>query len=74
MPAQWEDKFVKCPFYKKTNANTIVCEGVCGASATHLTFASKADKKEYMKGRCFDIHDAKKCPIHAAVESKYPDE
>lgn len=71
MPAQWEDKFVKCPFYKKTSANEIVCEGVCAKSSIHLTFESRTTKKTFMKERCFEIDGAKKCPIYTVITRKY---
>ena len=71
MPARWEDKFVKCPFYRKTDSNRIVCEGLCEGNTINLVYESQADKREYMKERCNSIEGCRLCPIHKVLDTKY---
>ena len=49
---RWEDKYVKCPFYRKSNPGRIVCEGFQEGSAINVTFDDRGEKMRYMKKRC----------------------
>lgn len=71
MPTNWEDKFVKCPFYRKTDTNSIVCEGLEERNTIHLAFESKQDKKNYMANRCNCIDGCEECPIHLLLDAKW---
>ena len=68
---RWEDKYVKCPFYRKTDPGRIVCEGFQEGSAINVTFEDRGEKIRYMKKRCESIEGCRQCPIHALIERMY---
>ena len=74
LPCVWQDKFVKCPYFKKQDQNRIVCEGINNESTTHVVFADSKAKTEYMHKRCNDIGGCRKCPLHDLLDRKYGDE
>lgn len=74
MPAKWEDKFVVCPFYRKTDTNRIVCEGLCEGNTINLVYESRERKRQYMKNMCESIEDCKKCPIYALLDGMYDEQ
>ena len=71
MPVKWEDKYVKCPFYRKTDTNRIVCEGLQEGNTINLAYESRGDKKQYMSERCNSIEGCRLCPIHELLERMY---
>jgi hypothetical protein len=71
MPTKWVDKFVKCPFYRKTDTNRIACEGFSKGNTINLVYESQADKKQYMKERCESIEGCRRCPIYSLLERMY---
>lgn len=71
MPTPYEAKFVKCPFYRNHDANRIVCEGLCEGNTINLVFQSQAEKKEYMKGVCYDLLGCRDCLVHMMLMQKH---
>lgn len=74
MSTKWEDKYVKCPFYCKSNPGGIVCEGFQDGSRINVTFQNRADKISFMKHQCESIANCKRCPIHELLERLYDGE
>lgn len=68
MPGKWIDKMVKCPFYRKTDPNRIVCEGLREGTTIALNFESSVEKREYMRERCQGIEGCRYCPIHSLLD------
>ena len=71
MPVKWEDKYVKCPFYCRTDTLRIVCEGLEEKSKINLTFELPEDKSRYMHSFCYGVLECRDCPIHSMLNSKY---
>lgn len=71
MPDKWGDKFVKCPFYRKSDSNRIVCEGIRLGTTIHLVHEDQGKKKRYMNARCESIEGCRYCPIHSLLERLY---
>lgn len=69
--ANWEAKFVKCPFYRTNDTNRIVCEGLEEGNTINLVYESQTDRKEYMKENCNDIEKCHSCPIHKLLDKLY---
>ncbi len=65
----WEDKTVKCPFYRERQREKkrIKCEGVVPGTTTQLTF--RGDKRWYMKDYCCKNYE--KCRIYQMLDRKY---
>lgn len=64
MPESYYDKDVKCPFYCKTMANKIVCEGVINNSTLHTVFTDDKDRRKYLQGVCDSLKGHKVCPMY----------
>lgn len=73
MPTRWIDKFVQCPFYKRTDSNRIVCEGISEKSTISIAYEDNKEKVEYMRSRCESIEGCRRCPIHSLLERWYAD-
>ena len=73
MPTRWVDKFVACPFYKHTDSNRIVCEGISLRNTVSLAYEDSRDKVEYMKKRCESIEGCHGCPIYSMLDRWYAD-
>lgn len=71
MPDKWVDKFAKCPFYKRTDLNRIVCEGIHSGTTIHLVHESQIEKKRHMSAHCNSIEGCRRCPIHSLLERMY---
>jgi hypothetical protein len=74
MSVNWEDKFVQCPFYRKSNPGRIVCEGFQEGNTINVAFEDRGDKLRYMKKRCESIEGCRLCPIHALLERMYDEQ
>lgn len=74
MPTNWVDKFVKCPFYRKSNPSRITCEGFDDHNNVNLTFEDRSEKAYYMMKRCESIQGCRYCPIHNMLERMSGDE
>ena len=46
------DKYIKCPFYKRTEAVKIHCEGVEDSLSIHIVFPSPDVRKDYQHSYC----------------------
>ena len=73
MSTPYEAKFVKCPFYRRHDANRIVCEGLANGNTINLVYESTADKKNYMKEVCYSILECRDCPVYIMLDQKYED-
>lgn len=62
-------KDVVCPYYKYEAPQMIYCEGVDDNTALHLAFASKEEKKRYMRTKCSNCWKA--CMIAQMLNRKY---
>ena len=69
--AQWQAKFVKCPFYRNHDANRIVCEGLAERNTINLVYESQTDKKEYMKDKCNSIEGCRSCHIYKLLDKMW---
>ena len=68
--AEYKSVDVKCPFYKKSDNNQIICEGMTDDSTIHMCFSCTKSKNNHSKVFCENHYD--KCEIYRAVmESKY---
>lgn len=53
---------VRCPFYRRENAQEIKCGSFTDGTSTHLAFAEKAQKRAYKAVVCGK--DYEQCPLH----------
>lgn len=74
MSANWEDKLVKCPFYRSSHPGRIVCEGVQEGCTINLAFQDRGAKMRYMKSCCESFEGLRECRIHNLLEEMYEDE
>lgn len=74
MGTKYEDKFVQCPFYRRHEANKIVCEGLCKGNTINLVYESQEDKKAYMKNICYSILESRDCPIYLMLNQRYEED
>lgn len=64
-------KYVKCPFYIRTNGNRICCEGVGKENTINLVFESFRKLEEYKNEKCCDIDRYHHCMICSMLDRKY---
>jgi hypothetical protein len=69
--ANWEGKFVKCPFYRTNDTNRIVCEGLADKNTINLVYESQTDRKDYMRAKCNDIEGCRTCHIYRLLYKLY---
>ena len=55
MGAKYEDKFVKCPYYRRHEDNRIACEGLRKGNTVNLVFEQPQDKRLHMHEYCYSI-------------------
>lgn len=70
----FEDKFVKCPFYKKSSPGEISCEGFEDGTSLKVTFNDRGRKIKYMRKRCESMEGYKYCHIHCMLERLYDEQ
>lgn len=71
MPENRLDRFVKCPFYKRTSPNRIVCESFLNGATTHLVFVDDKDRVKYIKGICGSIKGCGECKHNQILTRMY---
>lgn len=71
--AEFDSKYVVCPFYHKSDSNRICCEGVDDNNTVNLIFSDSRKQKEYKQTFCYDITNYKKCLICTMLYTKYPE-
>jgi hypothetical protein len=71
MPERFEDRDVKCPYYLKTSANKIVCEGYVNDTSLHFVFNDDKDRHKYLQGICNSIEGCEVCPIHKMLNDMW---
>ena len=69
--ANWEAKFVKCPFYRNHGSNKIACEGLAKGNTINLVYENQADRSKYMHDHCYSIDGFHTCPIYQLLERQY---
>ena len=74
MPTPYETAHVKCPFYRKHDANRIVCEGLAECNTINLVYGNQADRMKYMVNVCNDTLESRDCPIYIMLMQKYEEE
>lgn len=68
------DKFVKCPFYRKSSPSEISCEGFEDGTFLKVTFSDRNHKIKYMRRRCESIDGCRHCHIHSMLERMYDEQ
>ena len=71
MGAKYEDKFVKCPYYRRHEDNRIACEGQCEGNTINLVFEQPQEKRLHMHEYCYSILGCRDCIVHIALNAKY---
>lgn len=66
-------KFVKCPFYRRSDNNRICCEGLEDLTTINLVFQDSNQQRGYKKRLCCDIRCYKDCLIYKMLITKYPE-
>lgn len=69
--ANWQAKFVKCPFFRNYDPNRIVCEGLAKGNTINLVFEDSTERTKYMKTTCYDLLECRDCIIYRALSEKY---
>lgn len=71
--AEFDSKYVVCPFYHKSDSYRICCEGVDDNNTVNLIFSDSRKQKEYKQEFCYNIDNYKHCLICAMLNAKYPE-
>ena len=71
--AEFDSKYVVCPFYRKSDSYRICCEGVDDNNTVNLIFSNSTKSKEYKQTFCYNIDNYKHCLICAMLNAKYPE-
>lgn len=74
MGTKYEDKFVKCPYYRRHENNKIACEGSSQGNTINLVFEQQQDKRNHMHEYCYSIIGCMDCLVHMALDMKYEEE
>ncbi len=74
MGTKYEDKFVKCPFYRRHEDNRIACEGLCKGNTINLVFEVPQDKRRHMHEYCYSLLGCRDCIVHRALNIKYEED
>lgn len=65
-----EDEFVKCPFYRKEDAITIKCDGICGEHTLN-SFRNGAAKDDWKDEFCIGYYW--NCRLYRAIAEDIED-
>lgn len=71
MPIPYAARYVKCPFYRGNDSNSIVCEGLNKGNTIHIVYKSKAEKKNHMDRHCDSIEGCCHCRVYQMLYKKY---
>lgn len=71
--AEFDSKYVVCPFYRGSDSNRIRCEGLTEKNTINLVFEDSNKQKDYKKEYCCDIDNYQNCMICCMLERKYGD-
>ena len=69
--ADFESKYVVCPFYRRNDNNRICCEGLEDRNTINLVFEDSKKQVAYRNEYCCDIDNYKNCKICAMLKKKY---
>ncbi len=69
MPSVYEDVDAKCPFYKRSNKNSISCEGIVSNSSLTIGYVSPKEKATQKRVFCNDRYQ--NCEIYQMLMQKY---
>ena len=72
--AEFEAKFVKCPFYHRCDSNRIVCEGLSQRNTINLVYELPEERLRYMQEKCYSIEGSRKCAIYGLLDRKWAEE
>ncbi|MFR1036970.1 MAG: hypothetical protein ACLSF7_13215 [Acutalibacteraceae bacterium] len=59
----------KCPFYIRESLLSITCEGEDEQTEFAAKFKTQAEKLDWQKKRCFQVHPD--CPFYRTAAQKY---
>ena len=69
--ADFDSKYVKCPYYHRSDNNRICCEGVDKENTLNIVFESPSRKKEFMQRFCFDTKLCHSCAVCKMLDEKW---
>lgn len=67
----WEERDVKCPFYRKTTRQEVVCEGFEDGQNITLGWRGGKGRARHMKVFC--CRDFENCEIYRALAALWED-
>ena len=68
--AQWDSKYVKCPYFRRFDTNRICCEGVGSKNTINVVFESPKQLEEYKRVFCYEIKACHKCLVCKMLDDK----
>lgn len=68
-----KEVLVVCPFFKHTDGNHIVCEGLYGGTTLSINFGDPNDKESYKDAYCRNMDGYHYCRVCVMLEDKYND-
>jgi len=71
MPHYTTGARAKCPYYVREAKQSLSCEGQIEGTVGMIRFRSTAEKKRHILECCESDLYAAKCPVAAALETKY---
>lgn len=70
----FREAYIKCPFYRNYNSDTVRCEGIMDGTTLGLSFADTKDRCRHMDVFCQTEH-FRKCEIYRMVmDARYEEE
>jgi hypothetical protein len=67
------EAYAVCPFYRRTDANHIRCEGIENRSNITLVFEDPNQREAYLYRFCCNMNQYKRCLICETLNRKYGD-
>jgi hypothetical protein len=72
--AQFDSKYVVCPYYHSNDNNRVCCDGVTDGNTVNVVFGDPTKRKKYMECYCNSIEKYSHCKICNMLHKKWSDD
>lgn len=72
--AQFDSKYVVCPYYRNNDSNRVCCDGVTEGNTVNIVFGDSNKRKRYMECYCNRIDNYSNCRICSMLNKKWSDD
>lgn len=71
--ADFDSKYVKCPYYRRSDPNRLCCEGLSERNTINLVFEDTKMESAYKQEYCCSLENYNNCMVCAMLNRKYGD-